>query len=191
MSVSYLLKYPSRHVVYSDYIKVHSIPNKTGVYFPLKKEVVHIKDAKYDTFNQMNLIPNFCLVHLKSVFKKIEKYDESLEYYEDWDFIRRLSKQFYFIHIPQITGEYWAAISGETRNLRALIDPNLININEYIKNKKTSSQDSILQTDELADKMVNRKELGKAFEKYQAILETDPEYIPALEGAADRKFTTV
>ena len=189
LSVSYLLKYPSRHVVYSDYIKVHSIPNKTGVYFPLKKEVVHIKDAKYDTFNEMNLIPNFCLVHLKSVFKKIEKYDESLEYYEDWDFIRRLSKQFYFIHIPQITGEYWAAISGETRNLRALIDPNLVNINEYIKNKKTSSQDSILQTDELADKMVNRKELGKAFEKYQAILETDPEYIPALEGAADRKFT--
>jgi len=189
LTVGSLLKNSSRSVVYTDYIRVRCIMTESGVINPVKKEVVHIQEAKYDTFNEMNFIPNFCLVHRKSIFQSIQAYDEILEYYEDWDFIRRLSKRFLFFHVPQITGEYWIEQFGSTRNTKALIDPKLKDSIKYIKNKEQLSPEPDLQSLYLADNLVQKDNLKAALNKYEKIIQTDSEFIPALEGMAARKFS--
>lgn len=188
-AVRALLEFPSRQIVYTDYIKVRHAMDKLGVFNPFRKEVMQIQTARYDTFDQMNFIPNFCLVHKKEVFNTVEKYDESLRYYEDWDFIRRLSKKNYFVHVPKITGEYWIEQLAETRNIVALLDKKFNEINSYIKNKNKSESGTILKILHNADNMHKSSELKKAYQEYKKILKTDPDYVPALEGVADRKYT--
>lgn len=184
-----LTKNEYRQFVYTDYIKVDCTIDPSGRQIPIKKEVIQLKDVRSEPVEEINFIPNFCMVHRKSLYDDAGTYDELLQYYEDWDIIRRFSRCAYFVHIPEISGEYWINQFSPTRNSEALIDKNLQRVLTYIKSKNLSLSNSILYDLERTDKLVKLDELKKAFKIYKRILEKDPEFCPAIEGCADRKFT--
>src|SRR4030042_3061972 len=56
------------------------------------------------------------------------KFDESLEINEDWDLLIRLSRNFHFIHVPEVTAEYSLFPKGEKRQDTAQIATDRKNI---------------------------------------------------------------
>ena len=187
VTVNELTKFKSRKLVYTDYVQVDCIANQNGKQFPIKKELIELKDAKYFSLDKMNFIPNFSVVHKRSLFKT-EKFDEALDFYEDWDLLRRFSKHTYFVHIPKATGEYWINQVGLTRNSAALVDKNLDTINRYIISKNITTTNQILLDLYSADELVKSTEWKRALSIYKKILKQDPEFFPALEGCADRLY---
>ena len=121
ITIKELLKSKNRKFVYTDYVKIDCIiDNELQEQFPMKKEVIENKTARTYFVKEMNFIPNFSMVHKKDLFEKVGKYDITLKYYEDWDIIRRFSYVTPFIHLPEITGEYWINIANTGRNAGAL-----------------------------------------------------------------------
>lgn len=188
VTVRELLKNKSRSLVYTDYVQVDCIINEFGDQFPSKKTVMELKDVRGDTLNEMNIIPNFSLVHKKSLFDTAGNYDDGLDYYEDWDILKRFSKISHFIHVPEITGEYWVNQLRSERNAKALKDKNLENVVNYIKNKPDSILSQLMIDLDLADKLTKKHQLERALKIYKKILEIDLEYYPAIEGCADRLY---
>jgi GT2 family glycosyltransferase len=190
ISVRELMKSENRKFVYTDYVKVDCIiDNELQEQFPTKKDVVENQTARTFFVKEMNFIPNFSMVHKKDLFDKVGKYDTKLNYYEDWDIIRRFSYVTPFVHIPELTGEYWINISNSGRNAGALSDRNLMKILEYIKTKNKKLENAILEKLDKADKMISKNSLSKSLRLYQEILKDYPEFYPAVEGVADRFFT--
>jgi GT2 family glycosyltransferase len=190
VAINELMRTKNRQFVYTDYVKVDCIiDNELQEQFPIKKEVIENQTARTFFVKEMNLIPNFTMVHKKELFDKVGKYDTTLNYYEDWDIIRRFSYVTPFIHIPKVTGEYWINISNSGRNVGALGDRNLMDVIEYIKKKNKKLENLILEKLQKADDMVMKKSLKKSLEIYKEILKDDPSFYPALEGIADRFFT--
>ena len=56
------------------------------------------------------------------------KFDESLEINEDWDLLIRLSRNFHFVHVPEVTAEYSLFPKGEKRQDTAQIATDRKNI---------------------------------------------------------------
>ncbi len=183
VTVRELVKFESRMLVYTDYIQIDCKVNQSGVQVPIKKEMKRLKNARYDPVDQGNFIPNFAIVHKKSLFD-IERYDERLDFLEDWDAIRRFSKHAYFIHVSKATGEYWINVQGATRNFSILVDKNESATYKYITAKYCITRNQVLLDLYNADNLAGSSEWAAASNIYKNILETDPEYIPALEGHA-------
>jgi len=188
VTVKELTKQDSRNLVYTDYVKVDSIVNESGRQFPTRKVLKSLQDARCDPVEEMNFIPNFSMVHKKSLFDQAGNYDEGLDYYEDWDMLRRFSKLVYFIHIPEVTGEYWINQLQLERNAKALKDRSLESIRDYIKNKSGDVSNQVLIDLEMADNLVKKDELVRALKIYKKILEKDQNFMPAIEGCADRLY---
>jgi GT2 family glycosyltransferase len=190
ITIKELLKNKNQKFVYTDYVKIDCIiDNQLQEQFPIKKEVMANQTARVFFVKEMNHIPNFSMVHKKELYDKVGKYDPKLKYYEDWDIIRRFSYITPFIHVPEITGEYWEDISKSGRNSNALTDRNLPEVMDYIKNKNQVLENSLLQNLENADMMVSKEKLKSALEIYREILKEHPGFYPAIEGVADRLFT--
>jgi GT2 family glycosyltransferase len=188
--INELMKNKNRNFAYTDYVKVECIiDNELQEQFPVKKEVIENQTARVFFVNEINFIPNFSMVHKKELYDKVGKYDLKLNYYEDWDIIRRFSFVTPFIHVPEVTGEYWEDIAKSGRNSRALTDRKLFEVIDYIKNKNKTLENAILKNLENADEMISKDKLKKSLEIYKEILKEDPSFYPALEGVADRLFT--
>jgi len=188
VAVRELTKYQSRSLVYTDYVKVECLINESGRQVPSKKVVMELKDARDNPVDDVNFIPNLSTVHKKELFNLAGNFDEGLDYYEDWDILRRFSKYAYFVHIPEITGEYWINQLLAERNAKALMDRNLDGIRNYIKNKTGPIINQVAIDLGKADRLVKKDQLGTAFKHYKKILEKDPDFYPALEGCADRQY---
>lgn len=190
ITINELLITKNRQFVYTDYVKVECIiDNKLQEQFPQKKEIVENQTARVFFVKEMNHIPNFAMVHKKELFDKVGKYDTTLDYYEDWDMIRRFSYITPFFHIPEVTGEYWINISNSNRNAGALTDRNLMEVMEYIKKKDKELKNPILEKLYKTDKMIMKKSLVESLKNYKEILECCPDWYPAIEGISDRLFT--
>ena len=183
-TVGELVKFESRMFVYADYVKVECLVNRNGTQLPVKKELMKTGNARYDSVDQGNFIPNFAMVHKKSLFEA-ERYDEELDFWEDWDLIRRFSKHAYFVRVPEATGEYWINTHGSTRNSSRMLDKNRDAVARYITTKYSLTKNRMLLDLYSADKLAKSSEWAHAVGIYKGILETDPEYIPALEGYAN------
>ena len=183
-TVGELVKFESRMFVYADYVKVECLVNLNGTQLPVKKELMKMGNARYDSVDQGNFIPNFSMVHKKSLFEA-ERYDEELDFWEDWDLIRRFSKHAYFVRVPEATGEYWINTHGSTRNSSRMLDKNRDAVARYITTKYSPTKNRVLLDLYSADKLAKSSEWAHAVGIYKGILETDPEYIPALEGYAN------
>jgi len=189
LAVKELTKCETRKLVYTDHTKVECIMDSNGMQYPLRKEIIELKEARSNSIDNMNFIPNLSVVHKKTLIDMVGNYDEKLDYYEDWDLLRRFSKCSYFVHVPEVTGEYWINQTGHNRNTVALLDKNLKNVMKYIKNKEIFLSDSVVTQLTKADKMVKKNILQEAFAIYKEILEKDPDFYPAVEGCADRLFS--
>ena len=184
-AIEALTRHESRLIVYTDYVKVDCILVENKEQFSTKKEIMEIKEIHPHSLDQINFIPNFCVVHKKSLFDKAGNYDEKLEYYEDWDILRRFSKHAHFVHIPEVTGEYWINQFGASRNVAALTDKNAKKIIEYIKNKDSKISNSLVFNFETADNLLKKNNPSESLKFYKKILQTDPDFIPAMEGYAE------
>ena len=184
VTVGELVKFESRMFVYADYIKVDCLVDRNGTQLPVKKELMRLENARYDSLDPSNFIPNFAIVHKKSLFEA-ERYDEALDFLEDWDLIRRFSKHAYFVRVPEATGEYWINMSGPTRNSSTLFDKNMDTVIRYVTTKYSLTKNRVLLDLYSADKLAKSSEWRRALGIYKGILGTDPEYIPALEGYAN------
>ena len=189
ITVNELMKDKNCLFVYSDYVRVDCIIDKsTGKQFAIKKEVIENSTARSFFVKEMNFIPNFTMVHKKELFEKVGKYDTTLDYYEDWDMIRRFSYVTPFFHIPEITGEYWIDLKNTGRNATALEDRKLEEKLQYIKSKDKKLKNNILKKLDLADSMVREKDWKESLHLYQEIYKDLPNFYPAIEGIADRLF---
>ena len=188
VSIKELTRLESRLLVYSDYVQVDCIINQSGIQSPSRKQIKSLKDARCNPVEDVNFIPNLSIVHKKTLFYLVGKYDEGLDYYEDWDMLKRFSKVAYFVHIPEVSGEYWINQLQSARNARALRDRHFEGITNYIKNKNDEVTNQILIDLDIADSLVKKNELDRAFNIYKKILEKDPDFTPAIIGCADRLF---
>ena len=188
VAVGELTKQDSRNLVYTDYVQVDCIVNESGRQFPTRKVIKSLQDTRCNPVEEMNFIPNFSAVHKRSLFDQVGKYDEGLDYYEDWDMLKRFSKIAYFVHIPEVTGEYWINQLQSERNAKALRDRSFESIINYIKNKSGDVSNQVLIDLDTADNLVKKDELEKALEIYKKILEKDQNFLPAIEGCADRLY---
>lgn len=54
-----------------------------------------------------NITPVLCVMHEKTCVDNIGYFNETFPVHEDWDFLVRLSREYKFIHIPQVTAEFF------------------------------------------------------------------------------------
>jgi len=189
ITVNEIMKSGQISLVYTDYVKVDCILNQAlNEQTPLRKEIVQLPHPRPHFLDEMNVVPNFAMVHTKDLIAKVGNYDEDLDYYEDWDILRRFSYETPFSHIPEISGEYWIDVTKSGRNDQALFDENLDDIMSYIKEKNDEIKNDILARLENADDMDEKSEWSYAFKIYEEVLNENPYYFPAIEGCADRKF---
>jgi len=183
-AVGELVKFESRMLVYTDYIRVDCTADRGGARIPVRRELKKQGNARYDPMDQGNFAPNFTVVHRRALFE-IERYDEALDFWEDWDIMRRFSKHAYFVRVPEPTGEYWIDTGAPTRNSSALVDKNRDAVSRYITTKYRTTKNQVLLDLYSADGLAKSAEWARALRIYEGILGTDPEYIPALQGQAD------
>ncbi len=184
VTVGELVRFESRMLVYADYVQVNCMVNEDGVQIPIEKKLKKLKNARYDPVDQDNFIPNFAVVHRKEL-SKVERYDEALDFWEDWDVLRRFSKHAYFVRVPKATGEYWINTQGSTRNSSILMEKNKDFVYKHITTKYCLTKNQVLLDLYNADKLAESSKWTDALRIYRGILETDWGYIPALEGCAN------
>ncbi len=92
-------------VVYSDAAVVFYEVTQDG-WEPTSRKLVYSRDFDKDLIKVDNFIPFNTLLIPREALDKVGLFDESLPFFEDWDFIIRLSFKFRFIHIPRVTCEY-------------------------------------------------------------------------------------
>lgn len=56
-----------------------------------------------------NKMPPICLMHQATCLKEVGFFDETLDRYEDWDLLIRLSRKFKIVRVPKVTVEYTIA----------------------------------------------------------------------------------
>lgn len=94
-------------VVYSDVKNVTFQRDPvTGEWRRVQEQLVYSFDFERNNFLLANYIPVNCLLIRRDCFDDVGRFDESLDVFEDWDFLIRLSRKYDFVHVPKITGEY-------------------------------------------------------------------------------------
>ena len=213
-AVSALVRYPSRMLVYTDYVRVECAVPDGGRQIPLRYSMADLPDAAYESMRQGNIIPNFAIVHRRSL-SEAERYDEALDRLEDWDLWRRFFRHAYFVHVPAATGEYWTNSTGATRNTYDEAGGGPDRVHEYVTSKDVPLRNRVMADLRRANALAKQAEwvhalqsyrrafvaatvtgtftrdgrrLARALQAYGGILETDPEFVPALWGCANCLF---
>ena len=110
--VSYLEKSSCR-VAYSDAWRVSQL--KDGVsYVEHKRDVPYSYDFNADMLLLQNYFPVLCVMHEKACLDKAGVFDETLTTHEDWDLWIRLSRDFSFGHVKEVTAEFTWRIDGSS-----------------------------------------------------------------------------
>jgi len=180
-TVTELLKHKSRNLVYTNYVKVYCTTNSNNEQIPTRKEIIELKEQRANQVSYGNLIPNLNIVHKKFLFEKAGIFDEQLSYREDWDILRRFSYFTHFIHVPEVTGEYWSNPTETTREGKAIMDKNQKNVIQYIKRKEILISNPIVDDLQTADNLLKKKKFLEAVQIYKKILESDPDFYSVVE----------
>ncbi len=102
--ISHYESYNSK-AVYTDAFR--TVREKSNGSFIVKdKDIRYSLDFNHNEILINNFIPIICLSHERWCLEEAGVFDESLEVFEDWDFIIRLSQKFALTHIKETTGEY-------------------------------------------------------------------------------------
>lgn len=106
---------PDCGVAYTDLYKVHCRIRPDGTRQVLGKVVNISRD--FDRFFQcyFNHTLHVAAMHRRDLLRRTGPYDESLGVLVDWDLMRRLAFFTDFIHVPEITGEFYAPVANSDR----------------------------------------------------------------------------
>jgi glycosyltransferase involved in cell wall biosynthesis len=101
-------------VVYSDLYKVH-YKMIDGQMEPMAKNVEISRDFDRMVMLQFNHVLHVSFMHRKSLLAKTGLYNEDITVLIDWDLTRRMCFFTDFLHVPKVTGEFWAEVGGGDR----------------------------------------------------------------------------
>jgi hypothetical protein len=82
---------------------------------------------------QFNQTLHVSLIHRRDIFERAGLYNENLNVLIDWDLTRKLSFYTDFLHIPVVTGEYYAPV-GDCDRISVVRRKN---VNDYLRNVLT------------------------------------------------------
>ncbi|MHC5083178.1 MAG: glycosyltransferase [Planctomycetota bacterium] len=120
-------------VVYGDLYKAHCRVLGGGRRRVLSKNVEISRDYDRMLMLQFNHALHVSLLHRKDVFEKAGYYNEDLNVMIDWDLTRKLCFYTDFMHVPIVTGEYYAPVGDCDRiSIQRRKD-----VNEYLRNVLT------------------------------------------------------
>jgi len=124
---------PDYGVVYGDLYKAHCRVLPDGRRRVLAKNVEISRDFDRMLMFQFNHALHVSLMHRRDLLDKAGRYNESLNVLIDWDLTRRLCFFTDFLHVPIVTGEYYAPIGDCDR----ISVQRRKNVNDYIRNLLT------------------------------------------------------
>ena len=119
--------------VYSDLYKAHCRVKEGGRRIVLAKNVEISRDFDRLLMLQFNQALHVSLMHRRDLLEKAGPYNEDLNVLIDWDLTRRLCFYTDFLHVPVVTGEYYAPVG----NCDRISVQRRKNVNEYLRNLLT------------------------------------------------------
>lgn len=100
INLDYYIAYTDTEIIYRKYNpEKQELENK-------EKKVFISKDFSYKDILLENYIPLISLIFSREVFTNVGRFDESLDIYEDWDYLIRCSQHYHFYHINKTTAKY-------------------------------------------------------------------------------------
>ncbi len=100
---------------YTDLYKVHCRLRPDGSRQVLGKVVNVSRDFDRFFLCYFNHTLHVSVMHRRDLLERTGPYDESLAILIDWDMTRRLAFFTDFIHLPEVTGEFYAPVEGSDR----------------------------------------------------------------------------
>jgi glycosyltransferase involved in cell wall biosynthesis len=110
--VDAIVKHPEYAAVYSDLYKAHCRVLPDGRRRVLAKNVEISRDFDRMLMLQFNHALHVSLIHRRDVFEQAGRYNEKLNVLIDWDLTRKLCFYTDFLHVPVVTGEYYAPVGN-------------------------------------------------------------------------------
>lgn len=101
--------------VYTDLYKVHCNQTADGWRQVLAKNVEISRDFDRMLLLQFNNVLHVSLMHRRELLEKTGLYNEHIRVLIDWDMTRRLCFYTDFLHIPIVSGEFYAPVSDSDR----------------------------------------------------------------------------
>lgn len=117
-------------VVYSDLYKAHCRVMPDGRRIVLAKNVEISRDFDRLLMLQFNHALHVSLMHRRDLLDKAGRYNEHLNVMIDWDLTRRLCFYTDFLHVPVVTGEFYAPVGDCDR----ISVQRRRNVNDYLLN---------------------------------------------------------
>lgn len=99
--------HPEAGLVYSDFEEVNYEKDEAGNRIEVNRFVNYSRDFDREALFKGNYIPHPTILHRKELLEKYGGFDESFPCLIDWEILRRLAFYTDFIHIKQLTGEYY------------------------------------------------------------------------------------
>ncbi len=119
--------------VYTDLYKVHCRVEPSGKRTVLSKNVEISRDFDRMAMFQFNHVLHVSVLHRKDIFEKAGRYNESLNILIDWDLNRKLCFYTDFLHVPVISGQYYAPVGDCDR----ISVQRRKNVDDYLRNLYT------------------------------------------------------
>ncbi len=106
---------PDCGVAYTDLYKVHCRVREDGTRQVLGKAVTISRDFDRWFLCYFNLALHVALMHRRDLLERTGLYNERIRVLIDWDLTRRLGFYTDFVHVPEVTGEFWATVADSDR----------------------------------------------------------------------------
>ena len=119
--------------VYSDLYKTHCRVLPDGRRIVLAKNVEVSRDFDRMLMLQFNHVFHVSLLHRRDLLDKTGPYNETINVLIDWDMTRRMSFYTDFLHVPVVTGEFYAPVGQSDR----ISVQQRKNVNDYLRNLMT------------------------------------------------------
>jgi glycosyltransferase involved in cell wall biosynthesis len=100
-------------VAYSDLYKVNCRVTEDGRRVVLSKNVEVSRDFSRMTMLRFNHTLHVSLMHERELLERAGGYNEELNVLMDWDLTRKLVFYTDFLHVPKITGEFYAPVPAD------------------------------------------------------------------------------
>lgn len=110
-----LAEHPECGAAYTDLLKAHYRLTPSGERQVLAKALDVRRDFDRFFLFYFNHVLHVSLMHERSLLERTGPYSETLPGLIDWDMVRRLSFFADFVHVPCVTGEYYAAVEDSDR----------------------------------------------------------------------------
>lgn len=120
-------------VVYSDLYKAHCRVASDGRRIVLAKNVEISRDFDRMVMLQFNHVLHVSVMHRKELLERAGGYNEDLNVLIDWDLNRKLCFYSDFLHVPEVTGEYYGPVGDCDR----ISVQRRKNVSEYLRNVLT------------------------------------------------------